>query len=144
MAHYQLSFVQQQSGPYRYSPLLEQDHGYHPSTSGSFLGRTADAASGIFVMRDTSGKRRLNTPFFLGVLSSVIIQSAYRPSGMRSASSTFSNFGSTLGSGAGRSVMQEFGPTIQQMVKEHTANFVSRVRERITRDQASGLSTPTR
>lgn len=141
-ANYRLSFVQGQSGPYRYSPALDQDRGYRVSTSGSLLGRAAGAASGIFVLRDVSGKRRLNTPFFLEVLSSVVIQSAYRPSEMRSASSTFNNFGSTLGSGAGRNVMQEFGPGIRQMVKEHTPNFVSRLKERITRDQTSGRFVP--
>ena len=143
-ASYRLSFAQEQSSPYRYSPVLEQDRGYRVSTSSSLLGRTVGAASGIFVMRDTSGKRRLNTPFFLGVVSSVIIQCAYRPSEMRSASSTFGNFGSTLGSGVGRNVMQEFGPGIRQMVNQHTPNFISRIRERITRGQISRLPTPTR
>ena len=123
---YQISFVQESSAPFRYSPVLDEDRAYRASASGSFLGRTADAASGIFVMRDISGKRRLNTPFFLGVLASVVIQSAYRPSGSRSASSTFNNLSSTLGSGAGRNVMQEFGPGIRQIVKEHTPNFLSR------------------
>lgn len=139
---YQISFVQESSAPFRYSPVLDPDPSYRASTSGSFLGRTADAASGIFVMRDISGKRRLNTPFFLGVLASVVIQSAYRPSGSRSASSTFNNFSSTLGSGAGRNVMQEFGPGIRQIVKEHTPNFLSRIKERVTRDQTSGRSVP--
>lgn len=141
-AHHQLTFVQEQSIPYRYSAVLDQDRGYLASTRGSLLGRAADAASGIFVMRDISGKKRLNAPYFLGVVASVVIQSAYRPSEMRSASSTFSNFGSALGSGAGRNVMQEFGPGIRQMVREHTPNFVSRIKERITRDQTSGRSVP--
>ena len=88
-ALYPQSFVQNQSGPYRYSPSFEQDRAYLASTSSSLLGRTADAASGIFLMRDISGKRRVNTPYFLGLLASVVIQSAYRPSGTRSALSTF-------------------------------------------------------
>ena len=64
---------------YLYPSLRKQDLRYYPSTSGSFMGRATDAASRIFITRTDSGKRRLNTSYFLGVLTSVAIHTAYRP-----------------------------------------------------------------
>jgi hypothetical protein len=91
------------------------------------MGRASDAASRIFVTRDDSGKARLNTSYFLGVLASVAIHTAYRPYWTRSTSATFNNFGSTIGSDAGLNVFHEFQPGILQMVKGHTPKFVFRI-----------------
>lgn len=115
--------------------LLKQNLRYHPSTGSSVMGRTAYAASRIFITRDDSGNRRLNTSYFLAALTSVAIHTANRPYWARSSSMTFNNFGSTMGGDAGINVFHEFGPGIQQMVKGHLPKFVSRIQERITRDQ---------
>jgi hypothetical protein len=149
-ALHQVVFVQKESsalsGKDQYPSLLKQDPRYYPSTSDSFMGRASYAASRIFITRDDSGKGRLNTRYFLGVLSSVAIHTAYRPYRARSTSETFNNFGSTIGSDAGMNVYHEFGPGIRQMVKGLTPKFVSRTEERITRDQTPRhvISIPAR
>jgi hypothetical protein len=138
-APYKAVFTQKESstffGKYLYPPLLKQNLGYHPSTNGSFVGRATYAASRIFFTRDDSGKGRLNTSYFVGVLTSAAIQTAYRPYWARSSSETFNNFGSTIGSDAGMNVFHEFGPGIRHIVKGHTPKFVSRIEERIAPDQ---------
>jgi hypothetical protein len=120
---------------YLYPSLLKPNLRYHPSTSSSFVGRATDAASRMFVARDDSGKGRLNCSYFLGVLTSVAIHTAYRPYWARSTSATFNNFGSTIGSDAGISLFHEFGPGIRQMVKGHPLKGGSGTGERLTQDQ---------
>ena len=138
-AVYRVALIQKESGAffgkYLYPSLLKQDPRYYPSTSDSFMGRATYAASRIFITRDDSGKRRLNTSYFLGVLTSVAIATAYRPYWARSTSRAFDNFGTTMGSDAGINVLHEFGPGIRQMVNAHTPRFVSRIEERVTHDQ---------
>ena len=131
---------------YLYPSLRKQDQRYYPSTSSSFMGRATDAASRIFVTRNDSGKRSLNTSYFLGVLTSVAIQTAYRPYWARSTSATFNNFGSTIGSDAGINLLHEFRPGIRQMVKGYTPEFVSKIKESINHDQIplDVVSTPAR
>jgi len=140
---YKAVFTQKESSTfldkYLYPSLLKQDAHYYSSTSESVMGRASYAASRILITRDDSGKGRLNTSYFLRVLTSVAIHSAYRPYGARSTSETFNNFGSTIGSDAGMNVFHEFGPGIRQMVKGLTPKFVSRIEERITHEQ-----TPSR
>ena len=139
--HYQVAFIQKESsaflGKYLYPPLLNPR--YYASTSDSFMGRASYAASRIFITRDGSGRGRLNTSYFLGVLASVAVhssyRSSYRPNGMQSTSATFGNFGSTVGSDAGINVYREFGPGLRQMVKGHTPKFMSRIEARITHGQ---------
>lgn len=134
-------------GKYLYPPLLKQDSRHEPSASGSFMDRASHAASRIFVTRDDSGKRRLNTSYFLGAaLTSAAIHIAYRPYLAQSASAKFNNFGSTVGSDMGINVLHEFGPDIRQMVKGHTPKFVSEIEERITRGQTRRdvVSVPSR
>ena len=149
-APYKTTFTQKEShgfvDKYLYPSQLKQNLRYHPSTSGSFMGRATYAASRIFITRDDSGKGRLNTPYFLGVLTSVAIQTASRPYWSRSASGTFNNFGSTIGSDAGINLFHEFEPGIRQMVKGHAPKFVSRIGERLTHDQnpREVVSTPGR
>jgi hypothetical protein len=111
---------------------LRQNLSFYPSTSRSFLGRASYAASRIFITRDESGKGRLNTPYLLGLMSSVVMQSARRPYWARSTSATFNNFGSTIGGDAGLSLYREFGSGIRQIVKSHTPKFVSGIEARIT------------
>jgi hypothetical protein len=122
-------------GKYLSTSLLKHNLRYHPSTSGSFMGRATYAASHIFTTRNDSGKRRLNGSYFLGVLSSVAVHAAYRPSWIRSPSAPFNDFGSTIGNDAGRNLLHEFGPGIRQMVKSHTPKFASRIEEQITHDR---------
>jgi hypothetical protein len=112
---------------YLYPSVLKPNLRYHPSTSASFMGRASDAVSRIFIARDDSGKGRLNTAYFLGVLSSVAIHTAYRPYWARSTSGSFNNFGSTIGSDAGLNLFHEFRPGIMQIVKGHTPKFVFRM-----------------
>ena len=128
------SFIQEKPSlflrKYLYPSLLKQDLQYRPSTGDSLVGRASYAASRVFITRDGSGKGRLNTPYFLGLLASIAAHSAYRQSRGRSTLATFSSFGSTVGSDAGVSVFHEFGPGIRQIVKDHTPRFVSRIEER--------------
>jgi hypothetical protein len=131
---------------YLYPSFRKQDLRYYPSTSGSVMGRATDAASRIFITRNDWGKRRLNTSYFLGVLTSVAIHTAYRPYWARSTSATFNNLGSTIGSGTGINLFREFGPGIRQMVRSHAPTLESRVEERIAHDQTPKrvVSTPAR
>ena len=122
-------------GKYLFPPLLKQNLRYQPSTSGSFMGRATHAALRLFVMRNDSGKRRVNTSYFFEVLSSVAIHAAYRPYWARSTSATFNDFGSTVGSDAGVNLLHEFGPGIRLVVKHHTPKFIFRIEERINHDQ---------
>jgi hypothetical protein len=68
-------------GRYLYPSVLEQRLRYHPSTSGRLMGRAAYAASRIFIARDDGGKGRLNTSYFLGVLTSVSARPAANDEG---------------------------------------------------------------
>lgn len=77
----------------------------------------------------------MNTSYFLVVLTSLAAQAAHRPPSARSTSTTFSNFGSTIGSDAGINVYHEFGSGIQQLVRGLTPKFVSRIQKRIAPDQ---------
>ena len=114
-----------------------QQH-YQPSTGGSFMSRATAAALHTFITRDDSGKGKLSTSYLLGTLTSVVADNAYRPYWVRtSASSTFNNFGSTIGSDAGMNVLHEFAPGIRQMLLGHAPGFVSRIEERISHDQGS-------
>jgi hypothetical protein len=137
-ALYKAVFIQKESsaffGKYLYPSLLKQDPRYYPSTSSSFLGRATYAASRILITRNDSGERTPNTSYFLGVLTSVAIATAYRPYWARSTSGTFKTLGSTIGSDAGINLFHEFGPGIREVVKGHTPKFVSRIEERITHD----------
>lgn len=129
--------VQETSGDffdkYLYPTLLKRNLSYHPSTSTSFVGRTMYAASRIFVTRDDSGRGRVNTPYFVGVLASAAIHMANRPSWNRSASTPFSDFGSTIGNDAGMNLLHEFRPGLEQLMKSHAPRFVAKIEERVAR-----------
>jgi hypothetical protein len=149
-APYKVAFTQKEAstffGKYLYPSLLKQKLRYRPSSGGSLAGRAIYSASRIFVTRDDSGKRRLNSSYFLGALTSVAVDTAYRPYWERSTSATFNNFGSTIGSGAGMNLFHEFAPGIRQMLKGHAPKLVSRIGERITNHQTPRevVSTPVR
>ena len=114
-----------------------QQH-YQPSTGGSFMSRATSAALHTFITRDDSGKGKLSTSYLMGTLTSVVVDNAYRPYWVRSsASSTFNNFGSTIGSDAGMNVLHEFAPGIRQLLMSHAPGFVSRIQERISHDQGA-------
>jgi hypothetical protein len=124
-------------GKFLYPLVLKQNSGYHPSTNGSFVGRSTHAASRIFVTRDDSGKGKLHSAYFLGLLTSAAMQTAYRPYWARSSSDTFNNFGSMIGSDAGMNVFHEFGPGIRHLLNNHTPKFMSRIEGRIAAGQNS-------
>jgi hypothetical protein len=100
---------------------------YRPLAEGSLVGRATFAASRTFITRDPSGKGKLNTSYFLGVLTSALAHTAYRPYWRRSVGAPFSDFGSTVGNDAGMNLWHEFGPQIQQMMKSHTPKFVEKI-----------------
>jgi hypothetical protein len=135
----ELRFTQKKSSnfvvKYLCPPLVKRSMLYHPSTSNTLIGRGTYAASHIFVTRDDSGKKRLNTSYFLGVMSLVAVHTARRPYWARSASAPFNDFGSTIGNDAGINLFHEFEPGIRQMVKGFTPKFAFKIEDRITRDQ---------
>jgi len=116
---------------YLYPSLAKRNLNYHPSTSDSFMGRAMYATSRIFVTRDESGKGRVNTSYFVGVLSSAALHMAYRPYWNRSATAPFSDFGSTIGNDAGMNLLHEFKPGLQQLMKSHAPKFVEKIAERV-------------
>lgn len=125
-----------------YPSLLKQNLRYPPSTSGSFMGRVTDAASRNFITRDESGKGRLNTSYFLGLLTSVVIHTAYRPYWARRASTTFNNFGLTIGSDAGLNLFHEFEPGLRKMMKGHGPKVVYEI-ERPHQERPAPQASPT-
>lgn len=120
---------------------------YHESSSNHMLGRATDAASSIFMTRDETGKRRLNTSYFVGVLTSVAVHSASRPYWARptSASAPLGDFGSTIGNDAGMNLLHEFGPGLRQAVTGHLPTFVFKIEQRvIPRSLRDGATQPGR
>jgi hypothetical protein len=117
---------------YMYPQLLNPEPSYTHSSSNSFLGRASYAASSIFITRNGSGRGRLNTSYFLGMLTLAAVHTAYRPYGTRSTSTAFNDFGVSIGSNAGIKVFHEFEPGIRQRVKGVTPKFVTRIQDRIS------------
>ena len=91
------------------------------------------AASRIFVTRDESGRGRVNTSYFVAVMSTAAIHMANRPYYRRSASAPFSDFGSTVGNDAGMNLLHEFRPGLEQLMKNHAPRFVTQIEERVGR-----------
>ncbi len=111
-----------------------QNSRYQPSSRDRVMGRATDAASRILVTRDASGKRRLNAPYFLRVLTSVAADSASRRYRARSGAAPLTDFGSTVGNDAGMNLLHEFGPGIRQKVAGHLPEFVSRIEQHLIRE----------
>lgn len=108
---------------------------YRASSRDSLLGRATDAASSIFVTRDETGQRRLNTSYFVGVLTMVAAHRAEHPYWARtSASAPLGDFGSTVGNDAGMNLLHEFGPGLREAVTGHMPTFVFRIQKRIARE----------
>jgi hypothetical protein len=114
-----------------YPSLLNSNFRYRPSDSDSWMGRATDAASRIFITRDESGKRKLNTSYLLRVATSVAAHSAARTYRARSGTAPLGDFGSTVGNDAGMNLLHEFGPAVRKMTTGHLPEFVSRIQERI-------------
>lgn len=117
---------------YLTAPSQQKSH-YDASSSGKLMLRATDAASRIFVTRAPTGKPRVNTEYFLRVLTSVAADSASRRYRARSGTAPLSDFGSTVGNDAGMNLLHEFGPGIRQKVTGHLPEFVSHIGERISR-----------
>jgi hypothetical protein len=116
---------------YLYPSSLQRQSGSHSVSSGSLMGRATYAASRPLITRNDSGKARLNTSYLLRTLTAVAKDTASTPYWKRSVGAPFGDFGSTVGSDAGMNLWHEFGPGIQQLLKSHTPQFVSRIEERI-------------
>ncbi len=99
------------------------------------MGRATDAASSMFVTRDESGNRHVNTAYFLRVLTSVAAGSASRRYRARSSVAPLSDFGATIGNDAGMNLLHEFGPGLRQAVASHLPQFVFRIQDRVIREQ---------
>jgi len=112
---------------------LEHTLRYQPSSRDKLMERATDAASRVFILRDESGKRHLNTPYFLRVVTAVAAGNASRRYRARSSSAPLSDVGSTIGSDAGMNLLHEFGPGIRQMVTSHMPQFVFRLQDRVAR-----------
>jgi hypothetical protein len=112
-----------------------QNARYQPSSSDKVMGRATDAASRIFVTQDQSGKRRVNTQYFLRVLTSVAADSASRRYRARSGTAPLSDFGSTVGNDAGMNLLREFGPGLRQKMAGRMPSVVSRIGEHLLRSQ---------
>jgi len=112
---------------YLYPSALRQQAGSHPVSNGSLMGRATSAVTHPLISRDDSGKARLNTSYLLRTLTAVAKDTASTPYWRRSVGEPFSNFGSTIGNDAGMNLWREFGPGIQQVMKNHTPAFVSRI-----------------
>jgi len=121
---------------------------YQPSSSERLMGRATDAATRVFLTRDETGKKKVNTSYFVNVLTMLAEHRAERPYWARSnsVSAPLSDFGSTLGNDAGMNLLHEFGPQLRQMMSAHTPAFVSKIEDRITRSLLSkgGPSSPGR
>jgi len=108
-----------------------QRQGYRALNGGPVMGRAKYAASRTVVVRDASGKGRLNTSYLLRTLSAVAKDTASTPYWKRHLGDPFSDFGSMVGNDAGLNLWHEFGPSIETLMKSHTPTFVSRLEERI-------------
>lgn len=112
---------------------VRQGSRYQLSSSDNLIWRATDAASRIFILRDETGKRKLNTSYFLRVLTSVAADSASRRNRARSGTAPLSDFGSTVGNDAGMNLLREFGPGVRQTLTSHLPGFVFRVADHVNR-----------
>jgi hypothetical protein len=135
---YETSPAQRESSDFLSKLLTTSQSGRNPryraSLRDSLMARATDAASGILVTRDESGRRRLNTSYLVGVLTMVAAHSASRPYWARSgsASAPIGDFGSTVGNDAGMNLLHEFGPGLREAVTGHLPSFVFKIEQRVT------------
>jgi hypothetical protein len=114
-----------------YPALSQRSPRYRTEESGRLISRATSAASRTFITREDSGKAKLNTSYFLRVLSSTVLHTASVPYWRRSAGAPFSDFGATVGNDAGMNVLHEFEPGVEKLLKSHTPRFVSAMEQRI-------------
>lgn len=114
-----------------YSTSASSNSRYRASESDTLMGRASDAASRIFVTRDETGRRRINTTYFLRVATSIAAHNAARTYRARSGTAPLGDFGSTVGNDAGMNLLHEFGPAFRKAATSHLPVFVSRIEERI-------------
>jgi hypothetical protein len=114
-----------------YSTSASTNSRYRASDSDTLLGRATDAASRIFVTQDETGRRRINTTYFLRVATSIAAHNAARTYRARSSTAPLGDFGSTVGNDAGMNLLHEFGPSFRKAATSHLPLFVSRIEERI-------------
>jgi hypothetical protein len=114
-----------------YPALGQRSARYRTEESGSLIARATSAASRTFITREDSGKAKLNTSYFLRVLSSTALHAASVPYWRRSAVAPVSDFGATIGNDAGMNVLHEFQPGVQKLLKSHTPKFVAAMEQRI-------------
>jgi hypothetical protein len=110
---------------------VRRSHIYHPLSDGRLMNRATYAASSILIMRDPTGKKKLNTPYLLSVLAAAASHSAGSPYWKRSVGQPFGDVGSTIGNDAGMNLFHEFEPGIRSLVQSHTPRFVTRIENRI-------------
>lgn len=113
------------------APSSSKPSSSRPQASGSLVLRATHAASGVLVTRSESGKTRLNTSYLLRTLASVAKDTASTPYWRRHFADGFSDFGSSVGNDAGTNLWNEFGPSIQHLMKSHAPQFVAKIGERI-------------
>ena len=111
----------------------QQNSRYQSSASDKVMARASDAASRVFLMRDPTGKRHVNTGYFLRALTTVAAENASRRYRARSGTAPLSNFGSTVGNDAGMNLLHEFAPGIRQKVAGHLPEVVSRIEQHLAR-----------
>jgi hypothetical protein len=120
------------------SASIQPHSRYQPSSSDKLMGRATDAASRIFVTRDETGRSRVNTQYFLRVLTSVAADNASRRYRAHySGTAPLSDFGSTVGNDAGMNLLHEFGPGIREKVTGHMPDFVAHLSSRLVALQNS-------
>jgi hypothetical protein len=147
---YALRFTQDQSNDSFSKYLVFQtpkpDPSYAHSASGSFLGRASFAASSVLLTHTASGRPRLNTSYFLGMLALAAVHTAYRPYWERTGPAVVGDFGVSIGSNAGINVFHEFEPAIREKARGLTPKFVYRLGERFTGAQSprDSFSVPGR
>ena len=138
-APYQMRFSQDQPNDsfkkYLDFQLPKPDPSYAPSASSNFLGRATYAASSTFLTHSASGRPRLNTAYFLGMLALAAVHTAYRPYWQRTGSAVAGDFGLTIGSSAGINVFHEFEPAIRSKARSITPKFIYELKERFTGSQ---------
>jgi hypothetical protein len=110
-----------------------QRQGYRAVNGGSLVGRASYAASRTVVVRDSSGKGRLNTSYLLRTLTAVAKDTASTPYWRRHLGDPFSDYGSMVGNDAGLNLWREFGPGVENLLKRYTPGFVARLEERMER-----------
>ena len=112
---------------YLYPSAVKQQP--NSESSPGIMSRASRAVAGTVVTRNESGKGKIKTSYLLRTLIGVAKDSASTPYWRRHFSDAASDFGSTVGSDAGMNLWNEFGPSIEHVLKDHIPGFISRIGE---------------